>query len=59
MAAVAIVSVVFLAACNKSASIENPVGSQSVSLDLTDAPGVFDDEDFVEVRAELVVQFRY
>jgi len=26
---------------------------------LTDAPGVFDDEDFVEVRAELVVQFRY
>jgi len=42
MAAIAIVSVVSLAACNKSASIENPVGSQSVSLYLTDAPGVFD-----------------
>lgn len=42
MAAFAIVLVVSLSACNKAASIENPVGSQSVSLYLTDAPGVFD-----------------
>lgn len=42
MASFAIVLVVSLSACNKAASIENPVGSQSVSLYLTDAPGVFD-----------------
>lgn len=37
-----VIAAVILSACNKSSSIESPLGSQSVSLYLTDAPGVFD-----------------
>lgn len=48
-AAAILVSLVFTA-CNKSASVENPIGTQSVSLYLTDAPGVFDNV-FIDIKS--------
>ncbi|TAG29176.1 MAG: DUF4382 domain-containing protein, partial [Sphingobacteriia bacterium] len=42
IASIAIVAAIILSACNKATSIESPLGNQSVSLYLTDAPGVFD-----------------
>ena len=44
-----LVSLVFTA-CNKNTSIENPLGTQSVSLYLTDAPGVFDNV-FIDIKS--------
>ncbi|MDE3236543.1 MAG: DUF4382 domain-containing protein [Bacteroidota bacterium] len=42
IAFMAFASSVFLIACNKSSSAENPSGSQNVSLYMTDGPGLFD-----------------
>ena len=44
-----LVSIVF-AACNKTSSVETPVGMQSVSVLLTDAPGVFDNV-FIDIKS--------
>ncbi|WP_439505718.1 DUF4382 domain-containing protein [Sediminibacterium sp.] len=43
------VSIVFTA-CNKTSSVETPVGMQSVSVLLTDAPGVFDNV-FIDIKS--------
>ena len=50
IAAAAIMLSLVFTACNKSASVENPIGTQSVSLYLTDAPGVFDNV-FVDIKS--------
>src|SRR3989339_1153724 len=48
-AAAILVSFVFTA-CNKSASVESPIGTQSVSFYLTDALGVFDNV-FIDIKS--------
>jgi Domain of unknown function (DUF4382) len=54
VAAMLLITTLILSACNKSASIESPLGTQTVSLYLTDAPSVFD-KVLVEIKSVKVL----
>ncbi len=50
IAVLAILLSIVFTACNKTSSVENPIGMQSVSVLLTDAPGVFDNV-FIDIKS--------